>query len=102
MNTVQYITYQNEKWPIRVSYYCVKKFQQETGKGIEEIENDISLLEPLLWYSLIAGHQAEKRHMTLKREDMEFILDESMSEFSEAMMAFFPLATGEVSDNKKK
>jgi hypothetical protein len=79
-------------------------FQKETGKDIEELEKDISLLEVLLWYGLIAGHQMEGKTMTLKREDMEFILDESMSEFNEVIMSFFPLSidSGENKEDKKK
>lgn len=104
MALVQYINYSGDKWPVRISYYCIKKFQEETGKGIEEIENDVSLMEVLLWYGLIAGHQAEKMPMTLKREDMEFVLDESLTEFNDAIMSFFPTGTGEEvqSSTKKK
>lgn len=97
---VQNITYKGEKWPIRISYYSIKKFQQETGKNIEEIDNDISLLEVLLWFGLIAGHTAENKPMTLKREEMEFVLDESMNEFNELLMSFFPLP-GDNSGKKK-
>jgi len=99
---VQYITYNGKKWPVRISYYCIKKFQEETGKKIEEIESDISLLEVLLWYGLIAGHTAENVPMTLKREQMEFVLDESMSEFSEIIISFFPLVSDGKLSNKKK
>lgn len=101
-NIVQYISYRDEKWPVRISYYALKKFQEETGKDIDALDNDITLLEVLLWYALIAGHQAEKKPMTLKREDVEFMLDESLDEFNLAMMSFFPTASGEVSTDKKK
>jgi hypothetical protein len=101
-NLVQYITYKDQKWPVRISYYCIKKFGQETGKKIEEIETDISLLEVLLWYGLVAGHQAEKQPLTLKREDMEFVLDESMTEFNEIILSFFPLATDSDTSSSKK
>lgn len=101
-NIVQYISYRDEKWPVRISYYALKKFQEETGKDIDELDRDLTLLEPLLWYALIAGHQAEKKPMTLKREDMEFILDESLDEFNLAMISFFPTASGDASSDKKK
>jgi hypothetical protein len=99
-NIVQYITYKGEKWPVRISYYAIKKFQEETKKDISELDKDIAFLEILLWYGLIAGHIAETKPMTLKREEMEFILDESMNEFNEAILSFFPLQTD--SENKKK
>jgi len=100
-NIVQYITYKGEKWPVRISYYCIKKFQEETGKDVQEIDKDISLLEVLLWYGLVAGHTAESKPMTLKRDEMEFVLDESLTEFNEVVMSFFPLAT-EPGTGKKK
>lgn len=100
-NIVQYITFKGEKWPVRISYYSIKKFQEETGKSIEELDKDISLLEVLLWYGLIAGHTAEQKPMTLKREDMEFILDESMNEFNSILLSFFPMPT-ETQEGKKK
>jgi len=101
-STVKYIPYKGEKWPIRISYFCIKKFKEETGKDIEEIETDISLLEVLLWYGLIAGHIAESKPMTLKRDEMEFILDESLNEFNESIMAFFPNGSTEPDDGKPK
>lgn len=101
-NIVQYIGYKDEKYPVRISYYALKKFQEETGKEIEELDKDISLLEPLLWYALVAGHQAENKPMTLKREDIEFMLDESLDEFNLAMLSFFPTSTGEATSDKKK
>ena len=100
--TVKYLTYNGEKWPIRISYYAIKKFEEETKKSISEIDTDIGLLEILLWYGLIAGHTAEKRPMTLKKEEMEFILDESMTEFNELILSFFPLGELDTDINKKK
>ena len=99
-NIVQYISYKGEKLPLRISYYAIKMFQQETGKEIEELESDISLLEVLLWHGLVAGHKVENKPLTLKKEDMEFILDESLDEFNSAMMSFFPVSTGVVEDKK--
>jgi hypothetical protein len=101
-NIVQYITYKGEQWPVRISYYAIKKFQEETKRDIAEIEQDISLLEVLLWYGLLAGHIAEGKPMTLKRDEMEFILDESMAEFNDAILTFFPLGTPDVSGKSKK
>jgi hypothetical protein len=77
-------------------------FQHETGKDIQDLDKDISLLEVLLWFGLIAGHMAESKPMILKREEMEFMLDESMTEFNEIIMSFFPLATDTSNTDKKK
>lgn len=99
---VQYLPYKGQKYPVRISYYAIKKFQQETGKSIEELDSDISLLESLLWYGLVAGAQAENSELTIKREDMEFVLDESLVEFNEMLMSFFPLPSDQTSNSKKK
>jgi hypothetical protein len=99
-NIVQHITYKGEKWPVRISYYAIKKFQEETKKDISEVDKDISLLEVLLWYGLVAGHIAESKPLTLKKEEVEFILDESMNEFNEIIYNSFPLPSDE--QNKKK
>lgn len=101
MDTVKYISYKGEKWPIRISYYCIKKFQEETKRDISDIDKEFGLLEVLLWYALVAGHMAESKPMTLKREDMEFVLDESMQEFNSLMMSFFPMASDSEGDKKK-
>ena len=99
---VQFLPFRGQKYPVRISYYAIKKFQQETGKAIEELDTDIALLESLLWYGLVAGAQAENNELTLKREDMEFVLDESLIEFNEILMSFFPLATDSDPKSKKK
>lgn len=99
---VQYLPFRGQKYPVRISYYAIKKFQQETGKAIEELDSDISLLESLLWYGLVAGAQADNVELTLKKEDMEFVLDESLIDFNEILMSFFPLSTDSDSKGKKK
>ena len=104
-NTTEDITYKGVKWPVRISYYAIKQFTKDTGVGIADIDKDISYLETLLWFGLIAGCNAVDRELTLKREDMEFILDESMEEFNSLIMRFFPTnnnPTEVKGENKKK
>ena len=99
---MDYLEYKNEKWPLRVSYYALKKYQSETGKGIETLEEEITNLEILLHYALEAGCKAESKEFTLKRDDMELILDESLSDFNKILTGSFPDATGNTSGDKKK
>jgi len=99
---MDYLTYKKEKWPLRVSYYALKQYQLETGKGIEALEEEISNLEILLHYSIVAGCRATDKEFTLKREDMEFLLDESLTEFNEILTGSFPDPTGQTSKSKKK
>ena len=99
---VQNLNYLGEKYPIRISYYAIKNFQTETGKDISELDEDISHLETLLYYSLVAGHRAEKKEMTLTKDDMEFMLDECLTEFNDLILNFFPYAVDEDGDISKK
>jgi hypothetical protein len=90
---MNYLTFKGEQYPVRVSYYALKQYQVETGKGIESIDEDLTNLETLLYYSLVAGSKAEDKELPLKKEDMEFFLDESLTEFNEILMGSFPDAT---------
>lgn len=101
-NTTEKITYKGEQWPVRISYYAIKQFTKDTGVDIRDIDKDVSYLETLLWFGLIAGCNAESKELTLKREEMEFILDESMNEFNDAIMKFFPTGTGTPTTVDKK
>jgi hypothetical protein len=46
-----------------------------------------------LYYSLVSGARQEGIEMNLKFEDMEFMLDEVMFQFTEAIPKFFPQTT---------
>ncbi len=87
---MDYLTYKGKKLPIRVSYYALKKYQEETGQGIESIDKEITNLEILLHYSIIAGAKAEDVKVDVKREDMEFILDEALTDFNGILTSAFP------------
>jgi hypothetical protein len=95
---VQYISYRGKKYPIRVSYYVLKHLKEETGKGLEAIDDqDFEVYEAVLFYALIAGNQFEngKMESPIKREEMEMVLDECFFDFIEKIPKFFP-------DNNKK
>ena len=98
---MNYLTFKGEKYPVRVSYYALKQYQVETGKGIESIDEDLSNLEILLYYSLVAGCKAEDKELPLKKEDMEFFLDESLTEFNEILLGSFPDAAKGPGSKKK-
>jgi len=99
---MDYLAYKGEKWPVRVSYYALKQYQLETGKGIETIEEDLTNLEILLHYSLVAGCRADDKEFSLQREDMEFILDESLTSFNQILTGSFPEGTAGAQKSKKK
>jgi len=99
---MDYLNYKGDKWPLRVSYYALKQYQLETGKGIETLEDEISNLEILLHFAIVAGCKAEEKEFTLKREDMEFMLDESLNDFNAILTGSFPDPQKGSSSDKKK
>lgn len=85
---IEFITYQGERYPIRISYYVLLMAQKETGSKLEFLDSDLESQQVILWYALEAGHKMAKKELTLKREDMVWILDESYVEFQKAMFYF--------------
>lgn len=89
---VQYITYKEKQYPIRVSYRALKTL---SGQGVEKLMSgdfDMGAFEPLLWAALESGHTAEKKTLELKREDVEDILEECFTDFVGLLPLFFPKA----------
>lgn len=80
---MEFITYKEEKIPIRVSYYAIKHFTADTGKSIEDIDQDYGLLEVLFWYAMEAGYKAEDKANPFTRDKVEVILDEVLGQFVE-------------------
>jgi len=106
---VEFISYKNEKYPIRVSYFTLVMAQKETGKAdIGALDEDMESQETLLWYALQAGHKMADKELTLKREEMIWVLDECFMSFQQALMEFskqiidIQTAAFENTGNKKK
>lgn len=85
---IEFITYQGEKYPIRISYYVLLMAQKETGLKLEELDSNLESQQTILWYALEAGHKIAKKELTLKREDVIWILDEAYVEFQKALFHF--------------
>jgi len=94
---IEYIKYGGKKYPVRISTYAMKMFQKETEKNIADLMEvqDIALYEPLLYYSMVAGAKAEGAELDIKREDIEWVLDECFIEFVRLIPKFFPENMGE-------
>ena len=88
--SVEHITYQKKKLPIKIGYKALKRVQQEHSQNMTDLENDLTSYEPLLYYSLMQGHKLEGLDFPFKMEDMEDILDDCFFEFSEKLANFFP------------
>lgn len=95
MINIAYITYDKKKYPIRLRYLALEKFQEETGikfqeMGVSDEGQKLKYYEPLLFFSLESGAKAIKKELTLKREDMPEVLDECMWEFIQLIPKFMP------------
>ncbi len=110
---IEFLTIKKRKYPIAVSYYALKhtSAEIEATKGaklsMEDIVGgDLVYLEPLLYYSLVAGARKEEQELDIKREDIEFILDDVLWQFLEIIPKFFPqqknLIGGVKAPSKKK
>jgi hypothetical protein len=100
---VIYLSYKKEQLPARIKYYALRKFKQEAGISWDEVIAKMgdkkspadpyelfTHLEVLLYHSLVAGHRFDDKEMTLKRDDMEFVLDEVFDEFLAKMQEQMP------------
>lgn len=67
---VKHIIFREKKLPVRIRYFALEKFQEETGQDFtslvevntdgEVVRNDMKMayFEPLLYYSLLSGAKA--------------------------------------------
>lgn len=85
---VEFITYKEKKYPMRVSYYVLMMAQKETGLSMDDLENNFEAQQHILWYSLIAGHKMAGKELDLPREDMVWVLDACYLDFQKAMYEF--------------
>lgn len=97
---VEYITFNEEKLPVRVSYYALSEYKNETGEEFSEdgmgSSTNLKMFEPIFFYSLVSGHRATGKEMKVKRDEMFEILEECFMEFANILPKFFP------SSNEKK
>lgn len=93
----EFIDYKENKYPISVGYYALKHTSRElTAEGQEDLSMDqilsgnLETYEPLLWYSLVAGHKKEGKTLTIDRSEVEFMLDDVLWQFIALIPKFFP------------
>jgi len=90
---VKYLEYKGEQLPFKVGYFAISRWQVKTGKTLDDlnsIENNLALIEPLLYYSLQAGHKLDNKKFKLKLEDIPWMLEEEgfLNQFMEKMADF--------------
>lgn len=90
----------DKSYPVKISYYALSRLQMETGLTPDDITTNMSLLEPLFFYSVEAGCKETGQVFDLKREDVPFLLDDVYTEYIQLFSFFFP--TPEEGVSKKK
>lgn len=86
---LKYITYKGEKYPIRVNYYVLMMAEEAHGEiDYMQLLTKFSAQKDVLWWGLEAGHKMANMELSLKREDMQWVLDESYKEFQKILIAF--------------
>jgi hypothetical protein len=102
---VNHIKLDGKTYPVRLSYFVLKHFRLEKGRDLNDFD-DISDIEPVLYYAMVAGCKAEKMEMPFSREEMEFVIDENFTEIIKQLPVLLKdlgqMAEGENKEAKKK
>jgi hypothetical protein len=100
---VNYIELSGQKHPVRISYYVLKHFKIETGRDLDGF-NSVTDIEPVLFYAMQAGYKAINKEMTIKRDDMEFLIDENFDSITKDFPVIMQdlAAANENTEPKKK
>jgi len=93
---IHIINFQGKKLPVRISYYALTRFMQETGGTMADIVSepgkinpgDLIKLETLLWFSLEAGAEIEGKPLEITRDKVAFVMDQNTAEFSEILKEY--------------
>jgi hypothetical protein len=83
---VESINYAGKSYPIRIGYIALKSFEDEAGINLSEMGESLKYHEIILWHALVAGHRRVKEELTLTREDVPWILDESFAAYQRIFM----------------
>ena len=84
---VQYLNYKGQKIPFKVGFQTLAKWQEETKETFDKIdalEENLILLEPLLWYAIISGCREEGMKSPFEQREefsdaMEYIWEEFLT-----------------------
>jgi len=78
MTQVKFIEHDGKKIPYRVAWYALSELKKETGKGLKDLDNlddDMTMLGPLFYHSVIAGFTVINKKCPYKRDEVLAILD---------------------------
>ena len=104
MTQVKFIEYEGKKIPYRLAYYALNEVKKETGKGLKDfdkLDEDMELLEPLFYHSVISGYRVLHKKCPYKRDDILTILDICYLGFMTNVGSFFREGVNQASKAKK-
>ena len=98
---IKYLNINDQDYPIRVSYYALKKLKLELGRTLsaDDDGSDYDAYEALLFYSLEKGHKIEGIPMPFKRKEMEDLMDDCYFRFLQLVPQFFEMLAEEQKPN---
>lgn len=90
MAAVEFITYNEKRYPVKLGIYSLMLLQTKDGITLEDIEVNPELYKPVLFLALQQGARITKETLDIKEDDMDLVLDECFVEFNLLFPKFFP------------
>jgi len=88
---VEFMTYQNVKFPVRISWYVLTMASKENDLSLEELETNLESQKDMLWYAIEAGYKfsgKDHKDFPFKRDEIGWILDANYLEFQRILAEF--------------
>ncbi len=89
---IQSLEYKGKKYPYRIGYRALKKVKQELNREFDydpaSDEMDYEALEALLYFAMEGEAIKEGKTLDIKREEMEFLLDDCLIDLIQGIQAF--------------
>jgi len=83
---VDYITWKDEKYPIKIDFAALDAWEEESGLTISQLGESLSPHKSICWFALESGHYLTGKELTLKRVDVKWLLGESFPTYQKIFM----------------
>ncbi len=87
---IKTVSYKGKKYPLRITYSVLKRVKADLGRDFRDDPEDFDYdgFETLTYYAIQKGCKDAGKEFDIKKEDMEDVLDEAMSQVIDALAAF--------------